>query len=361
MNPPRYDGTVHPDEWIKQIRTFCYFKQITEEQEIVKFCKSMIHSTININNNNGNNDNNNNNNNNEIEEINTLDSLSNALKSHITFQILKDTCKRKLQVLKFAPEIHGGDTAKFISYFNMKCFDAEINDLEEQKKLLFHSFSDDFFRKEFNKQIHNVNSKEVLFKLFNNIVNEYSKLIKYGNFVSLKHITTGKYLTTDDKKYLTGSRGQIVFSTDALPEANAIWKINYPFGSQPKANNEIVSYGDTISLQNKLGKMLWAYPNYKSPTSGHVEVSCYSMNQYNNWMIEPNISNISTKKNINEEKRYLKSEDKIVIVNESKEKVMILHSHNIKFTLDNSLYQEVFCHDNRIHLKDEWCIELVEH
>ncbi|EXX76080.1 hypothetical protein RirG_036290 [Rhizophagus irregularis DAOM 197198w] len=243
----------------------------------------------------------------------------------------------------------------------MKCFDAEINDLEEQKKLLFHSFSDDFFRKEFNKQIHNVNSKEVLFKLFNNIVNEYSKLIKYGNFVSLKHITTGKYLTTDDKKYLTGSRGQIVFSTDALPEANAIWKINYPFGSQPKANNEIVSYGDTISLQNKLGKMLWAYPNYKSPTSGHVEVSCYSMNQYNNWMIEPNISNISTKKNSNEEKRYLKSEDKIVIVNESKEKVMILHSHNIKFTLDNSLYQEVFCHDNRIHLKDEWCIELVEH
>ncbi|CAB5355777.1 unnamed protein product [Rhizophagus irregularis] len=195
----------------------------------------MIHSTININNNNGNNDNNNNNNNNEIEEINTLDSLSNALKSHITFQILKDT------------------------------------------------------------------------------FNEYSKLIKYGNFVSLKHITTGKYLTTDDKKYLTGSRGQIVFSTDALPEANAIWKINYPFGSQPKANNEIVSYGDTISLQNKLGKMLWAYPNYKSPTSGHVEVSCYSMNQYNNWMIEPNISNISTKKNSNEEKRYLKSEDKIVI------------------------------------------------
>jgi hypothetical protein len=77
------------------------------------------------------------------------------------------------------------------------------------------------------------------------------------------------------------------------------------------------------------------------------------MNQYNNWSIEPNICNISTSKKRDEEKRYLKSEDKIVIVNESKEKIMILHSHNIKFTLDNSLYQEVFCHDNRIHSKDE--------
>jgi hypothetical protein len=206
MNPPRYDGTIHPDEWIKQIRMYCYFKQITEEQEIVKFCKSMIHSTINISDNN----NDNNNNNKELEEINTFNSLSNALKSHITFKILKDTCRRRLQILKYVPEIHGGDTAKFISYFNTKCFDAEINDLEEQKKLLFHSFSDDFFRKEFNKQMHNVNSKEVLLKLFNDIVNEYSRLIKYGNFVSLKHVTTGKYLTTDDKRYLTGSRGQIV-------------------------------------------------------------------------------------------------------------------------------------------------------
>jgi len=196
MDPPRYDGTIHPDEWIKQIRTFCYFKQITSEQEIVKFCKSMIHSTINIGN--------------DTDEIDTFTSLSDALKSHITFKILKDTCKRKLHVLKFIPEIHGGDTAKFISYFNTQCFDAEINDLEEQKKLLFHCFSDDFFRKEFNKQMHDVTSKEVLLQIFNDIVTEYSRLIKYGSFIALRHVTTGKYLATDNKKYLTGSRGQIV-------------------------------------------------------------------------------------------------------------------------------------------------------
>ncbi|RIA88544.1 hypothetical protein C1645_826180 [Glomus cerebriforme] len=306
MNPPRYDGTIHPDEWIKQIRVFCYFKQITNEQEIVKFCKSMIHSTININN--------------DSEEINTFNSLSDALRSHITFKILKDTCKRKLQVLRFIPEIHGGDTAKFISYFNTKCFDAEINDLEEQKKLLFHCFSDDFFRKEFNKQIHNIKSREALLKLFNDIVSEYSRLIKYGNFVTIKHVTTGKYLTTDEKKYLTGSRGQIVFGSDTLPEANAIWKINYPFGYQGDENEEqVVLYGDTISLQNKLGKMLWAYPNYKSPTSGHVEVSCYSMNQYNNWIIKPNTYPSRT---FIEEERYLKSEDNIIIENE----IIILNS-----------------------------------
>src|SRR4051812_30268932 len=117
MDSQKYDGTIHPDEWIKQIRIFCYFNQVKSEQEIVKFCKSMLHSTIEINN---------------SEEINTFSSLSDALKSHITFKILKDTCKRKLQVLKFVPETHGGDTANFISDFNAKCFNAEINDLEEQ-------------------------------------------------------------------------------------------------------------------------------------------------------------------------------------------------------------------------------------
>jgi hypothetical protein len=195
MDSQKYDGTIHPDEWIKQIRIFCYFNKVQNEQEIVRFCKSMVHSTIDINN---------------LEEINTFSSLSDALKSHITFKILKDTCKRQLQVLKFTPEIHGGDAAKFISYFNAKCFSAEINDLEEQKRLLFHCFSDDFFRKEFNKKMHDIDSKEVLLQVFNDIVTEYSRLIKYGSFIALKHVTTGKYLATDDKKYLTGSRGQIV-------------------------------------------------------------------------------------------------------------------------------------------------------
>src|SRR5215831_16922593 len=73
------------------------------------------------------------------------------------------------------------------------------------------------------------------------------------------------------------------------------------------------------------------------------------MNQYNNWIIKPNI----TDNNHNEEKIYLKSEDKISIENENKEKIMILHSHDIKYALDNSLYQEVFCHDHRINSKDE--------
>ncbi|CAI2162097.1 19718_t:CDS:2 [Funneliformis geosporum] len=347
MDPPRYDGTTHPDEWIKQVRIFCYFKQITDEQEIVKFCKSMINSTINIKN--------------DFEEINTFTSLSNALRSHVTFKILKDTCKRKLQSLKFIPEIHGGDTANFISYFNTKCFDAEINDLGEQKKLLFYCFSDDYFRKEFNKRILDVKSKEIMLQSFNEIVTEYSRLIKYGSCVAIKHVSTGKYLATCSEKYLTGSRGQIIFGTSTLPETNAIWKLNYPFGHKAQTDIEqLVMYGDTLSLQNKFaGNMLWAYPNYKSPTSGHVghvEVSCYSMNQYNNWIIRPASKRSKGKEN---EKRYLKSEEKVIIENENNEKDMILHSHDIKYTLGNTLYQEVFCHDNRINFKDEWCIELL--
>src|SRR5439155_23757760 len=45
MKLPKYIGTIHSEEYLKQIKTYCYFKQITNEQELLNICKLMIDST----------------------------------------------------------------------------------------------------------------------------------------------------------------------------------------------------------------------------------------------------------------------------------------------------------------------------
>src|SRR4051812_13300274 len=46
MEPPKYNGTLHPEEWLKRVQTYCYLKEIENEQRIFKICKLLIDSTI---------------------------------------------------------------------------------------------------------------------------------------------------------------------------------------------------------------------------------------------------------------------------------------------------------------------------
>src|SRR5262249_17948093 len=155
---PIYDGKIHPSEYIKRMRTYCNFKQITNEQEILKFAIMMIDSTICM----------------PTENITSFDTLTNSLRGDITFTIFKNSWKRKLQVLKYVTENEGGDTAKFISDFRTLCRDAEIMGIEEQKKYLINSFpyDDNYFAKELTKRQKNVNinSMNKLIEVFEEIV-----------------------------------------------------------------------------------------------------------------------------------------------------------------------------------------------
>ena len=101
MRLPKYTGTVHPEEWLKQVQAYCYLKDIENEQKILKFCKFMIDSTITIPN-----------------EINSFDELIKTLKSHSSFRIFKDSRKIKLQMLKYVPE---NDTVTFLANFLSLC------------------------------------------------------------------------------------------------------------------------------------------------------------------------------------------------------------------------------------------------
>ncbi|GES92679.1 hypothetical protein GLOIN_2v1598936 [Rhizophagus clarus] len=98
MDPPKYNGTVHPEEWMQQFKVFCCSNKIPQSEEQYLW-KQLIHPAIKIP---------------SIENISTHDELLNALKAHVSFAIFKESCKKKLMELKYIPEKDGADEAIFI-------------------------------------------------------------------------------------------------------------------------------------------------------------------------------------------------------------------------------------------------------
>src|SRR5256885_11883708 len=109
MELQKYNGTIHPEEWLRQVQTYCCLKEIENEQKILKICKLLIDPIITI-----------------PDEINSFDELIKALKSHSTFNIFKNSCKRTLQVMKYIPDKEEKYTVKFLAKFFSLCNNAEI-------------------------------------------------------------------------------------------------------------------------------------------------------------------------------------------------------------------------------------------
>jgi hypothetical protein len=200
MDLPKYDGNISPDEWINIIQRYYFFwkyRYNIETLEYINFVKSLIDPTITL-----------------PTGIDSFEKLRDALKEDISFTVFKNTNKRKLQSLSYNPERKGGDTSKFISTFRKLCYNAEINDVEEQKIYLYKSLPNnhfDYISNEFYNKMKNVNSINELIKKFEEIILEESNLIRNGSIVALKHVATGKYLSSiSNSRYTTGSRKQLV-------------------------------------------------------------------------------------------------------------------------------------------------------
>jgi hypothetical protein len=194
MNISKYDGNIHPDEWINDLQT--YFN-IKENLININIAISLVDSTIKL-----------------PTGINTYEKLSNALKEDISFTIFKNTNMRMLQLLKYIPESRGGNTSTFISKFRKLCYNAEINDMEEQKEYLYNSLPMnhiDSISIEFYKKMENVDSINKLMKEFVDFAEYLSKLIVNESIVALKHVSTGKYLSSvENIRYDSGSYTQLV-------------------------------------------------------------------------------------------------------------------------------------------------------
>ena len=207
MDFPKYDGNIHPDEWIKDAKT--HFDNQWYIRNTVT-AESLVDSIISL-----------------PTGIKSYDELRNALKEDVSFTVFKNTNKRKLQSLKYVPERKSGDTSKFISTFRKLCYNSGINDIKEQKKYLYNSLPINYFNyasSEFHKKMKDVNSLNELIKEFEDIVLEDSNLIKNGSVVALKHVATGKYLSSiKNLRYTTGSKRQLVY----FLYINNVWLIKY--------------------------------------------------------------------------------------------------------------------------------------
>ncbi|CAB4388944.1 unnamed protein product [Rhizophagus irregularis] len=355
MEFPKYNGNIHPDEWIKDIQKFYYIWKTTYK-EFLEIAISLVDPTIKL-----------------PTEIRDIEELRNALKEDISFTIFKNTNKRILQALKYITERKGGNTSNFISNFRKLCYNSEINDVEEQKKYLFNSLPINhlyYIQSEFHNKIKNVNSNNELIKKFEDIVVDEANLITNESVVALKHVATGKYLSSiKNVCYETGSKSQLVFVGSSEPDPNSLWKI--------LLNEELATYNKTsIKLQHVKSNMFLAtsfanlfngitllYNYYESPSTKHTEVNCCEygnswnfkrskLENHQGYLKSNDIINISIKKLL----KLFNKNDK----SGNNEQIEFLRSHDIQFTIGNDTFQEVVIHNERLGGNDEWCVELIK-
>ncbi|PKC05073.1 hypothetical protein RhiirA5_378904 [Rhizophagus irregularis] len=346
MDIPKYDGNIHPDEWINDIQRYHELRG-TDEYDSYYYLRTAIalvdSNIISL-----------------PAEINSFEELSNALKEDISFTLFKCTNKRLLQSLKYIPEREGGNTSKFISNFRKLCYNSEINDIEEQinyfYRLLPNNEYYNYFLTEFFKRKEKIKSMNDLVKVFTEIVTDETNLVRNGSIVALKHFATGKYLSSiDNLHYKTGSRYQLVFAGSPEPDPNALWKIKF--------DKELAIYNKTsISLQHiNSGNVLGLYYKtdygysciyYKSPITELTEVCCSK--QVISWKFNHS--------KLENHQGYLMSNDTInlSIIKHGNSQNSFLRSHDVQFTIGNDTFQEVVCHSERLGGNDEWCIELIK-
>ncbi|GBC02561.1 hypothetical protein RclHR1_04690012 [Rhizophagus clarus] len=348
MDFPKYDGNVHPNEWINDIQKYLRLKNVSNKyNEHLEIAILLVDSTISL-----------------PPGIDNFGKLRKALKEDNSFTIFKNTNKRKLQSLKYIPESNNGDTSKFISTFRRLCYNAEINDIEEQKKYLNKSLPmNEYFSNEFYERVEYIISTDELIREFENIVSEESDLITNESIVALKHVSTGKYLSSiNDLRYTTGSTSQMIFAGGLVPSPNSLWKIKF--------DKELATYANTpIKLQhiksNKfLGIYYYEYDNngryvddyHISPSTNNTEVCCNNPNTKDQFWIE------NWKLYHSEfDQIYLRSNDIINLsIKKSTNLDEFLRSHDAQFAIGDDTFQEVICHNERIGSNDDWCIELIK-
>ncbi|CAB4411260.1 unnamed protein product [Rhizophagus irregularis] len=152
----------------------------------------------------------------------------------------------------------------------------------------------------------NINSMNELIKEFEEIVMNESNIIRYGSTVALKHVATGKYLTSiEDLCYTTGSKKQLIYSGDPELNPNVLWKI---IKNQSPADNNYSCTKTDIRLQHKISGQLLGI--WLLPIIMMVKLNFYVVMMFN-------------------------------------------------LLLEMILFQEVVCHNERLGGIDEWCIELI--
>ncbi|CAB4411207.1 unnamed protein product [Rhizophagus irregularis] len=140
----------------------------------------------------------------------------------------------------------------------------------------------------------NVNSINELIKKFEDIIVDEANLITNESVVALKHVATGKYLSSNkDLNYTTGSKSQLVFADSSDLGPSSLWKINFNKELSTYTNGFItlqhvkskkflgINYGKS---NNYKGEIYYTHYHNKSPSTNHTEVNCNDINNSSYWV-----------------------------------------------------------------------------
>ncbi|PKC05804.1 hypothetical protein RhiirA5_400742 [Rhizophagus irregularis] len=151
---------------------------------------------------------------------------------------------------------------------------------------------------------------------------------------SLKHIATGKYLSSCNKKY-QNSNYNLVYCGDNILNNDALWIIS---------NNNITNL---ITFQNSITL------KHKSSSNNYLSVD----SDYKACGGNEGLTIDWTLQHSKNERNYLESKDNVLLKisfgKNTNVKNLTLRSHENILKIDNNDYQEVFAHENRIGGIDE--------
>ncbi|KAI7907936.1 MIR motif-containing protein [Cokeromyces recurvatus] len=105
-------------------------------------------------------------------------------------------------------------------------------------------------------------------------------IIRFGDHISLKHVFTGRYLTSRaDQFYESGSNQQKVFTIEDYPGEDGTFIVIPPKVTEEEPGYE-VGFEDEIRLKHVPTRANLHSHDIISPVSGQQEVSCFGNDEY---------------------------------------------------------------------------------
>ncbi|KAI7861909.1 MIR motif-containing protein [Spinellus fusiger] len=99
-------------------------------------------------------------------------------------------------------------------------------------------------------------------------------IVRYGDHVSLKHVMTGRLLTSADERYIGGSNQQKVFAGDWSPTEYSTWIVMPTLNSDEEPGYE-VGWDDLVRLKHCGTRRNLHSHGLPSPITEQQEVSCF--------------------------------------------------------------------------------------
>ncbi|CAG8720572.1 16928_t:CDS:2, partial [Cetraspora pellucida] len=137
------------------------------------------------------------------------------------------------------------------------------------------------------------NSQNVFMNL-RDFLSKYTRVIKYGSVITLRHINTEKLLSSSLHRYTGGTNQYWAYAVDSHvtgPTDNELWTI-MPVNNGNKQRGSVVCYGDeTTLLNNGTGQKLHSH----ELNQNHKNLTCQTFkNSDDNWAVQHGFYNISS-------------------------------------------------------------------